>query len=381
MSFWGIRMELLRIAVRAPCHQGEGSYTLYTQMVPLAMRGIAHSTREEFNPTDIPPSPDISHPEFRPLTFTFSGYFTSANLEMKKHQFNFELVSVVINFVDYSPFEGHNQGTPAGHESNGTTVRDHWEDTNQLRHQLGTNQMGPLPGKDVFLNEATPQTMCGGDFMSKNPEEAMNFLSYVVEVSRGWDEPNRGEVGKMNYDKRVEELELKKMHEAQAVAETLVQVKPCSICQSYEHLVEECPTILVAKEMFGEQANVTGQFKPNSNASYGNTYNSSWKNHPNFSWKPRAPQYQQPAQPSQPSQPSPPSQQASSLEQAIVNLSKCKRRVDFLLNLTKTPRVSTKWKLMRRIFIEKEEEETKKREEMKGKKKDISEGKETEIQQ
>ncbi|KAL6325872.1 hypothetical protein AAG906_038361 [Vitis piasezkii] len=33
------------------------------------------------------------------------------------------------------------------------------------------------------------ETMCGGDFMSKNPEEAMNFLSYVAEVSRGWDEP------------------------------------------------------------------------------------------------------------------------------------------------------------------------------------------------
>ncbi|RVW27013.1 hypothetical protein CK203_100477 [Vitis vinifera] len=41
------------------------------------------------------------------------------------------------------------------------------------------------------------ETMCGGDFMSKNPEEAMDFLSYVAEVSRGWDEPNRGEVGKM----------------------------------------------------------------------------------------------------------------------------------------------------------------------------------------
>ncbi|RVW18726.1 hypothetical protein CK203_098115 [Vitis vinifera] len=40
------------------------------------------------------------------------------------------------------------------------------------------------------------KTMCGGDFMSKNPEEAMDFLSYVAEVSRGWDEPNKGEVGK-----------------------------------------------------------------------------------------------------------------------------------------------------------------------------------------
>ncbi|KAL6314990.1 hypothetical protein AAG906_030821 [Vitis piasezkii] len=78
--------------------------------------------------------------------------------------------------------------------------------------------------------------------------------------------------------RRVEELELKKMNEMQAVAETPVQ--------------------------------------PNSNDLYGNTYNSSWRNHPNFSWKPRAPQYQQPTQPSQPSQ------QASSLEQAIMNLNK-----------------------------------------------------------
>ncbi|RVW80044.1 hypothetical protein CK203_055808 [Vitis vinifera] len=129
----------------------------------------------------------------------------------------------------------------------------------------------------------------GFDTWLLNPEEAMDFLSYVAEVSRGWDEPH-----KENYDKKMEELELKKMHEVQAVAETPVQVKPCSICQSYEHLVEECPTIPVAREMFGEQANVIGQFKPNSNASYGNTYNSSWRNHPNFSWKPRAPQYQQP---------------------------------------------------------------------------------------
>ena len=33
--------------------------------------------------------------------------------------------------------------------------------------------------------------------MSKNPEEAMDFLSYVTEVSR-WDEPNAREVGRMN---------------------------------------------------------------------------------------------------------------------------------------------------------------------------------------
>ncbi|RVW91383.1 Retrovirus-related Pol polyprotein from transposon 17.6 [Vitis vinifera] len=149
------------------------------------------------------------------------------------------------------------------------------------------------------------ETMCGGDFMSKNPEEAMDFLSYVADVSRGWDEPTKGEVGKMKSQlnaynakagmytlkedddmkaklaamtRRLEELELKRIHEVQAVAEAPVQVK-----------------------------------LPNNNAPYGNTYNSSWRNHPNFSWKARATQYQQP---------DPPSQQSSSLEQAMANLSK-----------------------------------------------------------
>ncbi|RVW99778.1 Retrovirus-related Pol polyprotein from transposon opus [Vitis vinifera] len=90
---------------------------------------------------------------------------------------------------------------------------------------------------------------------------------------------------------------------------------PCSICQSYEHFVEECPTIPAVREMFGDQANVIGQLKPNNNVSYGNTYNSNRRNRPNFSWKPRALQYTQPSQASQ---------QASNLEQTIVNLSKGK---------------------------------------------------------
>ncbi|RVW98976.1 hypothetical protein CK203_033861 [Vitis vinifera] len=85
------------------------------------------------------------------------------------------------------------------------------------------------------------ETMYGGDFMSKNPEEAMDFLSYVAELSRGWDEPNAREVGRMksqpnakggmyvlNEDidmkakvatmtRRLEELEMKKVQEVQAI--------------------------------------------------------------------------------------------------------------------------------------------------------------------
>ncbi|RVW81148.1 hypothetical protein CK203_044740 [Vitis vinifera] len=131
------------------------------------------------------------------------------------------------------------------------------------------------------------ETMCGGDFMSKNPEEAMDFLSYVAEVSR--DGMNQT---KENYDKKIGGVELKKMHEVQAVAETPVQVKPCPICQSYEHLVEECPTIPAVRKCLEIKQMSLDNSSP-IQCSYGNTYNSSWRNHPNFSWKPRAPQYQQ----------------------------------------------------------------------------------------
>ena len=49
MSSRGIRMELLRIAMRTPCHQGKGSL---------------HFAHTDGPPCDVPPSPDISHPEF-----------------------------------------------------------------------------------------------------------------------------------------------------------------------------------------------------------------------------------------------------------------------------------------------------------------------------
>ena len=158
-------------------------------------------------------------------------------------------------------------------------------------------------------------------------EEAMNFMSYVAEFSREWGEPNARDMGRMTSQpkvkgemyilndgmdmkakiatmaRRLEELEMKKMQEVQAISQTPLQAMPCAICLSYEHLVDECPTIPAEREMFGDC----------------NTYNSNWRDHPNFSWKPQPPQYQQPAQAPQ---------QASILEQAMVNL--CKVMGDFI---------------------------------------------------
>ena len=78
------------------------------------------------------------------------------------------------------------------------------------------------------------------------------------------------------------------------------------------------------KDLMSEYANVIGQYKPQPNAPYGNTYNSNWKNHPNLSWKPNPPAYVAPGAKQQfgsSSQPQPPSS-SSPIEQSILNLSK-----------------------------------------------------------
>ena len=78
------------------------------------------------------------------------------------------------------------------------------------------------------------------------------------------------------------------------------------------------------KDLMSEHANVVGQYKPQPNAPYGNTYNANWKNHPNLSWKPNPPAYVPPSAKQQfgsSSQPQPPPS-SSPMEQAILNLSK-----------------------------------------------------------
>ena len=58
--------------------------------------------------------------------------------------------------------------------------------------------------------------------------------------------------------RRLEKLEVKKICEVRAISKTPVQAMLCSICQSFEHLVAQCPTIPVVREMFGDQTNVIG---------------------------------------------------------------------------------------------------------------------------
>ena len=93
------------------------------------------------------------------------------------------------------------------------------------------------------------ETMCGGDFLSKHPNEAMDFLNYVAKTSKGWDEPNPREMERFRPQvnqrggmyaltdememkarlstlaRKVEELEGKQLHEVHAVTDNPAQSK------------------------------------------------------------------------------------------------------------------------------------------------------------
>ena len=193
------------------------------------------------------------------------------------------------------------------------------------------------------------ETMCGGDFLSKHPDEAMEFLRYVAETSKGWDEPNprelerfrppvnqRGGMYALNDEmemkarlstlaRKVEELEGKQLHEVQAVTDNTAQPNSCTNFQSPAHPIEQCSMTPAMKDLMSECAHTVGQFKPQQpSAPYGNTYNPNWRNHPNLAWRPNPPSYVPPGAKPQFGSPSQSQQSPSSspVEQAILNLSK-----------------------------------------------------------
>ena len=183
------------------------------------------------------------------------------------------------------------------------------------------------------------ETMCGGDFLNKHPDEALDFLNYVAETSKAWDEPSPREAERLRpsshqkgvmyvlpedtemktklsiLTQRLDELEMKNQHEKQAVSELSASQPSCLNCQSNSHPEEHCQ----------EHAHILNQNNSPINAMYGNTYNTDWKNYSNLPWKSRLPAYAPPGAQQQSSFTSAQQQSlplSSPVEQAILNLSK-----------------------------------------------------------
>ncbi|XP_060972545.1 uncharacterized protein LOC115717791 [Cannabis sativa] len=142
--------------------------------------------------------------------------------------------------------------------------------------------------------------MCNGDFLQKDPEEALEYLEEISEKSYTWsapsptDKPQTAGVYQLKEEDSVKaQLEaLKKQFEAfktqegkaLQMAAKVEKQEPCFICGGTDHQPQECPSLSMLRGEDEEQCNALGDYKKPYNA-YSNTYNPGWRNHPNFSWK------------------------------------------------------------------------------------------------
>ena len=183
------------------------------------------------------------------------------------------------------------------------------------------------------------ETMCGGNFLSKHPDEAIDFLNYVAETSKAWDEPRpretegsrhssyKGEsIHTLSEDtllrekliiltRRLVEMEMKNQHNMHSVNELSASQPSSYNYQLNGHYGENSQ----------ENVQILNQARPPMNAPFGNSYIHDWKNYSNIQEKPKPSTYMPPADQQQLCSTSivrqiPPL--SSPVEQAILNLSK-----------------------------------------------------------
>jgi hypothetical protein len=129
------------------------------------------------------------------------------------------------------------------------------------------------------------ELMCNVTIKDKDPNEAMEYLDLLDENAQNWDttstykapsktQPHTSSGGMYNlredHDlqakfaslaRKVEALELKKSGQLKSVQEIV-----CQICETNEHLTNDCPTLPSFKKCLHEQAHALNSFqRPNHN--------------------------------------------------------------------------------------------------------------------
>jgi hypothetical protein len=194
---------------------------------------------------------------------------------------------------------------------------------------------GLLPRDRQFV-----EMMCNGEFLQKDPDEAIEYLNHLAEKAHTWTGPSATESTNRSkphtstsssggiYQLKEEdglraqiarltkEIETLKMRGTSGTKQgyQVEMHEECSVCHDPEHPTKDCPMLPSVVGVFEEHCGAVGNFrKPFS--PYSETYNPGWRNHPNFGWKNDTHSSQQPSMPqrnfsqSYPSQHAPPPQQ------------------------------------------------------------------------
>uniref|UniRef100_A0A2N9GYX5 RNA-directed DNA polymerase n=1 Tax=Fagus sylvatica TaxID=28930 RepID=A0A2N9GYX5_FAGSY len=152
------------------------------------------------------------------------------------------------------------------------------------------------------------QLSCGGGFLQKEPEDAIDYLDEIAENSNTWIGPSATEstdrsrttsttAGRGIYQlkeedtmkaklesltKEIEALKLKDTIGAKQGYQAEIH-EVCTVCHN-EHPIKDCPLLPNLVGIYEEQCGAIGNFKK-PYSPYSETYNPGWKNHPNFGWK------------------------------------------------------------------------------------------------
>ncbi|KAG5531734.1 hypothetical protein RHGRI_026377 [Rhododendron griersonianum] len=158
--------------------------------------------------------------------------------------------------------------------------------------------------------------MCNGEFLNKEPSDALEYFDFLAENSQSWDYSNPAErtthvvsfdqlnAGKIVFREqedlsqkvahltcKLEKLELTKAKEVAVIAKV---DEMCHICDMLGHSTNECPTIPAFKEVLHgtiEQVDVNAlnqaqnQARQPVNFPLSATYTPEWRKHSNFSWR------------------------------------------------------------------------------------------------